>query len=95
MNTKKAIIIVVAVALGTFVAGTIAYSAFGIGNYLEAGTFLNRLIGTSPGNFGMKLSLVGVLGTVFLVPSIRGEFTGSFSAGADYKRSKKKGSGRI
>jgi hypothetical protein len=94
MNVKKAIVVIVIVAAVSFVAGTVLHAALDLGELFTPGTFLSRLIGTSPVNLGMKACLAGVLGAVFLVPSIRSEFTGSFSAGTEYKRGNKGSRGR-
>lgn len=88
MNIKKTILTIVIVGVSGFVIGLIAHSSLGLGEIFEPGTFLSRLIGTNAANFGMKLCLIGVIGTVFLVPNFRSEFTGSFSAGSEYKRGK-------
>jgi hypothetical protein len=94
MNVRKAILVIIIVGAVGFVAGTVIHASFGLGEVFEHGTFLSRLVGTSPVNLGMKACLAGVIGAVILVPSIRSEFSGSFSAGTEYKKGSKGSRGR-
>lgn len=91
-DVKKSVIIIVIAGLLAFIIGSIAFSA-GLGEILPESGFLASLIGTSAAAFGMKCCLVAVLGVVFLVPGIRSQFSGSYSAGSNYKSAHKKGRG--
>ena len=91
-ETKKTIAIIIIVALAAFIVGAIAYSA-GLGEILPSEGILATFTGKSAASFGMKLCLISVLGVVFLVPSIRSQFSGSYTSGSNYKSAHKKGRG--
>lgn len=91
-NIQKTILTIVIVGIAATVIGAVAFSA-GLGDVLPKEGAIAALLGRTPLHFGMKCCLVAVLGTIFLVPSIRAEFMGSYTAGTDYKNSRQKGRG--
>jgi len=89
-DTKKTIAIIVITALAAFLIGVVAYSV-GLGALMPTEGALAAFIGKSAASFGMKCCLIAVLGVVFLVPSIRSQFSGSYTSGSNYKNAHKKG----
>ncbi len=89
-DIKKTVFIIVAAGLVAFVTGAVSYS-FGLGKYLPSEGTLAAFIGKSAGSFGMKCCLVVVLAVVFLVPGIRSQFSGSYTAGSNYRNAHKSG----
>lgn len=89
-DTKKTIVLVAVVAIVAFIIGAAVFSA-GLGELIPQGGVIASFIGTSAAGFGMKLCLIAVLGTVFLVPGVREQFTGSVNSGSDFKNASKKG----
>ncbi|NDO37788.1 hypothetical protein [Anaerotruncus colihominis] len=94
-NMKKTILTVAVIAVAATVIGAVAFSA-GLGDILPKEGVIAAFLGRTPLHFGMKCCLFAVLGTIFLIPSIRAEFLGSYTLGSDYTSSHKKGhSGKI
>lgn len=89
-DIKKSVLIIAITGLAAFITGAVAYS-LGLGAYLPTEGTLAAFIGKSAGSFGMKCCLVAVLGVVMLIPGIRSQFSGSYSAGSNYKNAHKKG----
>lgn len=89
-DVKKTVAIIVVAGLAAFVIGTVAYS-MGLGAILPTEGAIAAFMGKSAASFGMKCCLIVVLGVVFLVPGIRSQFSGSYSAGSNYKNTHKKG----
>lgn len=91
-DIKKTVITVVITGLAAFIAGAAVYSA-GLGAVLPTEGALAVFAGKSAASFGMKCSLIAVLGVVFLVPGIRAQFSGSYTSGSNYRNAHKKGRG--
>ncbi len=89
-DIKRTVLIIAISGLTAFITGAVSYS-LGLGAYLPTKGTLAAFIGKSAGSFGMKCCLVAVLGVVILVPNIRAQFSGSYSAGSNYKNAHKKG----
>lgn len=91
-ESQKTICIIAAVGAAALLVGAVAFSV-GLSEILPQEGVIAAFLGKNALSFGMKCCLLAILGVIFLVPSIRAQFSSSYSTGSNYKDAHKRGRG--